>query len=79
MGLLLHKLRLDLVSDNLLLRSVMLVVDCKSVSRGRCVVYHDAVRDTTRRHNLRATRLLLALLYGKVSLNLPSKEVIRLL
>ena len=44
----------------------MLVVHCKFLPRGRCVVYHDAVRDTTRRHDLRATRLLLALLYGKV-------------
>jgi len=65
---LLHHLRLALVSDNLFLRSVMPVVYCKFVSSGRCVASHDAVRDTTRRYNVRATRLLLGLLYGKVSL-----------
>jgi hypothetical protein len=65
---LLHKLRLALVSDNSSLRGVRPVVYCKFVSSGRCVAYHDAVHDTTRRHILRATRLLLALLYGKVSL-----------
>jgi len=48
---LLHKLRLTLVSDNLFLSSVMPVVYCKFVSSGRCVAYHDAVRENTRRHN----------------------------
>ena len=56
---LLHKLKLALVSDNLFLRSVMPVVYCKFVSSGRGVAYYGAVRDTTPRHNLRATRLLL--------------------
>jgi hypothetical protein len=76
---LLHKLRLALVSDNLFLRCVMSVVYCEFVSSGRCVAYHDAVRDTTRRHNLRFTRLLLALLYGKISLKWVSREVTCLL
>jgi len=55
---LLHKLRLALVSDNLFLRSLMPVVYCKFVSSGMCVPYHDAVPDTIRPHNLRATRPL---------------------